>query len=50
MNQSELETNTSKRRQTRENAWERVRELVLVDGFPLVEKVARVLLTNHKAQ
>ena len=52
MNQSELEANTCNRRQARENACER--EQVATDWFEfyswLVEKVARKVLTNHRAK
>ena len=52
MNQSELEASTCNRRQARENACER--EQVTTDWFEfyswLVEKVARKVLTNHRAK
>ena len=47
MNQSELETNTCKRRQARENACEQGTIDFGVIKFSLVEKTARVLPTNH---
>ena len=52
MNQSELEASTYNRRQARENACER--EQVATDWFEfyswLVEKVARKVLSNHRAK
>ena len=52
MNQSELEANTCNQRQARENACKR--EQVATDRFEfyswLVEKVARKVLTNHRAK
>ena len=47
MNQSEFEANACNRRQARENACE---QGAIGFGFLLVEKVAQVLLTNHKSQ
>ena len=49
MNQSELETSTCNRRQARENACERG-TIGYYYCFPLVERVARVLLTNDRVQ
>ena len=47
MNQSELEANTCVRRQARENESEK--NITGLDfNFWLVEKVARVLLANHR--
>ena len=48
MNQSEFEANACNRRQARENACERG-TIGFGFIFSLVEKVARVLLTNHSA-
>ena len=45
MDQSELEANTCNRCQAREKACERG-----TIWFSLVGKVARILLTNHRAQ
>ena len=46
MNQSEFEANACNRRQARENACDQV-----MIGFGLVSHwLARVLLTNHRAQ
>ena len=50
MNQSELEANACNQRQ----AWENTCDHAMIGfgfiSFSLVEKVARVLLTNHRAQ
>ena len=52
MNQSELEASTCNQRQAREKTCER--EQVATDWFEfyswLVEKVARKVLTNHRAK
>jgi len=52
MNQSELEASTWNQRQAQENVYER--KQVATDWFEfyywLVEKVARKVLTNHRAK
>ena len=49
MNQSELEANACNRRQARENTCDHVMIGFGLVSHSLVEKVARVLLTNHRA-
>ena len=49
MNQSKFEANACNRRQAKENTCDHVM-IGLGFGFSLVEKMARALLTNHRAQ
>ena len=49
MNQSEFEANACNRRQARENTCDHVMIGFGLNSFSLVEKVARVFLTNQGA-